>query len=118
MTHSKARPRRMRPQRVEQRFALGYAEPENISVPAATKEKPLATGLRIVANDRMTGTHRLAKIGDFLVALAQYTRTVARSVVHRKFALDCLFEVSVVLLFCQQRNASRGRRPIRRVRLR
>src|SRR5215469_3309564 len=84
----------MRPQRVEQRFALGHAKTEHVSVRTTTEEERLAATLGIGANYWMMRAYRLANIGDVLVTLAQHTRTVVRSIVHRDFAFNDLFQIN------------------------
>src|SRR5579863_7655194 len=63
--------RRMRPQRVEQGFALCERQPRDVGVAAAAEEQGLLAGNRMSANDRVLGADRLAGIGGVDKAAAQ-----------------------------------------------
>src|SRR6516162_8436860 len=93
MAHHKARLRGMGPERIEQGLALDYLKAEHISIRPPAEKQRLASGFRIGANQRMVRARGLPNVGDFLVALAQHTRAVTRSVVHRGFTLDGLLHV-------------------------
>jgi hypothetical protein len=88
VAHRKLRLRRVRPERVEQRFALGEGEPDDVTIRPAAEEERLAAGRRIGAHERMSGADGLPHIGDFRISLAQETGAVARGVVNRDLALD------------------------------
>ena len=94
MAHGKSRLRRMRPKHIEQRFALGEIEAENIGVRTPAEEECFAAGIGIGADQRMMCADGLANVGDLLVAFTQMACAVARSVMHRDFALRHLLQFS------------------------
>src|ERR1041384_1137833 len=73
----------VRPKLVEQRFALGEIEADDVAVAPAPEEQARPSGLRMRAHQRMPRAGRLAWIGDLLVALAHDSGTVVGRVVDR-----------------------------------
>src|SRR5690242_17418695 len=83
MAHGKARLGRMRPQRIEQAFALGQVKAEHICIRTPAEEESLAAGPWLGANERMMRANSLADVGDLFVSLAQHAGTVARGIMNR-----------------------------------
>src|SRR5215471_11344802 len=94
MAHGKARLRRMRPKPIEQRFALGEIEAENIGVRTPAKEECFVAGARVGADQRMMCADGLANVDDLLIAFTQMACAVARSVMHRNLSLRRLLQFS------------------------
>src|SRR5262245_6474700 len=72
MAHGEARLGGMRPERVEQRLALGDFQAQHISVRPAAEEQCLAPRPGFGADQRMMRAHHLPDVGDLFVALAEY----------------------------------------------
>src|SRR5262249_59062954 len=73
----------VRPELVEQRFALVELEADDVAVAPASEEQALAAGLGMRTHQRMPRAGRLARIGDLLVALAHDSCAVVARVVDR-----------------------------------
>src|SRR3984957_9392137 len=69
--------RRVLPQRVEQRLAVGERKTGDIGVAAAAEIQRLSARHRMGADNRMLGTHGLRRVGCVDIAAAQFTGAVA-----------------------------------------
>src|SRR5262249_7671010 len=79
--------RRMRPQSIEQRLTLGHLKAEHVSVRTTPQKERLAAGGGLGADQWMASPHCLPNVRNWLVALAEHSRTVGRCVVHRDLVL-------------------------------
>src|SRR5215471_18004422 len=77
----------MRPQCIEQRLALGHLKAEHVSVRTTPQKERLAAGGGLGADQWMASPHCLPNVRNWLVALAEHSRTVGRCVVHRDLVL-------------------------------
>src|SRR5258705_3084216 len=83
----------VRPEFVEQCFALVQVHSDDGAVAPAAEEQTLAAGLRMRADERMARSGRFARVGHFRVAFAPHSSAVVSRVVDRLAAFDPSLEV-------------------------
>src|SRR6476646_8346478 len=93
VAHGEARLRRVRPECVEQRFALRHFETDYVGIRAAAEKQRLTSSLRLSAHQGMMCADRQPDVSDFLGALAQHARAVGRRIVHRDLASNRLLQI-------------------------
>src|SRR5207249_4732781 len=76
LAKSELRLRRVRPQFVEQRFALGEREAQDVAVAPPPQEQALAAGLGVRAHEGVMRARRPPRIGELLIPLAHDTGAV------------------------------------------